>query len=81
MNEIQNIISNNRSPQDLRVYISALCDQPRNLNSATKEMEVLIFGFIASVFKEDLFDSIDKPPNLIKSVVRLCEAVHSYFKV
>mgnify|MGYP001002245558 CR=1 FL=1 len=81
MKELQNIISSNTTPQDLRIFLSILCDQKRNLNSTIKEMEVLVFGYIALVFKDNLLDPLDKPPNLVRSVVRMVEAVHSYFKV
>jgi len=71
----------NNSPNNLRVYFSSLKDLKRHHDAATKEVEVLIFGYIATVYKTNLLDPLDKPPNLLKSVVRLCESIHSYFKV
>lgn len=44
-------------------------------------MEVLVLGFIASVYKKNLVDPMDKPPSLLKTVVRLAEGIHAYFKV
>lgn len=70
----------NNSPNNLRVYFSSLKDLKRHHDAATKEVEVLIFGYIATVYKTNLLDPLDKPPNLLKSVVRLCESIHNYFK-
>jgi len=81
LKEIQGIILTNNSPNNLRVYFSSLKDLKRHHDAATKEVEVLIFGYIATVYKTNLLDPLDKPPNLLKSVVRLCESIHSYFKV
>ena len=81
MKELQNIIKANDQSYYLRIYLSSICDQKRNSNSGTKEMEVLLLGYIASIFKTNLLDPMDKPPNFIKSVVRVCEGIHAYFKV
>lgn len=56
-------------------------DQKRNFSAPTKEVEVLILGFIALIYKKNLLDPIDKPPNFLKSVVRLCDGIFHYFKV
>jgi hypothetical protein len=39
-----------------------------------------LFGQLARVFKTQLLDPLDKPPNLIKTVVRVCEKIHSFMK-
>lgn len=56
-------------------------DQKRNYDAATKEIEVLILGYIATTFKKDLLDPLDKPPNFLRSCVRLCEGIYHYFRV
>jgi hypothetical protein len=56
-------------------------DQKRNTNPGTKEIEVLILGFIANTFKKQLLDPLDKPMNFLKSVIRLCEGIYHYLKV
>jgi len=75
------VISTNNTSANLRVYLSSLRDIKRHHDAATKEIEVLILGYITTVYKKDLLDPLDKQPNLIKSVVRLCDYIHSYFKV
>jgi hypothetical protein len=50
-----------------------LSEHKRPANYTSNEYEVLILGYIASIFKESLLDPIDKPPSLIKSAFRICE--------
>ena len=40
----------------------------------------MLFGHLAKVYKTDLLDPLDKPPNLLKTVVRICENIHSFLK-
>jgi hypothetical protein len=41
---------------------------------------VLLFGHLARTYKQELLDPLDKPPNLIKTIVRVCENIHSFLK-
>ena len=36
---------------------------------------VILSGFIASTYKENLLDPADKPPSLIKTTFKLCEMI------
>lgn len=40
----------------------------------------MLFGHLARVYKGQLLDPLDKPPNLMKTVVRVCENIHSYLR-
>ena len=35
---------------------------------------------MAKVYKTEFLDPLDKPPNLLKTVVRVCESIHSFLK-
>jgi len=49
--------------------LSLLCEKHKSANTNNKELIVLLFGNIAEVYKLELLDPIDKPPNLMKTVV------------
>lgn len=40
----------------------------------------MLFGHLARVYKGQLLDPLDKPPSLLKTVVRVCENIHSFLK-
>lgn len=40
----------------------------------------MLFGHVAKVYKSEMLDPLDKPPNLLKTVVRVCENIHSFLK-
>ncbi len=83
MREAQKLILSNQTPQGLRICLSGLSDhhQKQTLNSGSREMVVLLLGYIVSIYKTNLLDPIDNPPDLIKTVVRISETVHGHFKV
>jgi len=83
MREAQKMILSNQTPQALRIYLSSLTDhhQKQTLTSGSREMVVLLLGYIVSLYKTNLLDPIDQPPDLIKTVVRISETVHGHFKV
>ena len=52
----------------------------KSSNIQTKECELFIIGFIAKTYKENLIDPLDKNASLVKTVLRACEFIHTYFK-
>ena len=73
LNDIKSLISLNKTnPKALRHFISSLKIQSKsNISNSSKEAQAMIYGIIAKEFKDNLYDPIDKPPNLIKSIERL----------
>ena len=74
LNDIQILISSNKTNHKaLRHFISALKIQNKssNLSNSSKEAQAKIYGIIAKEYKDNLYDPIDKPPNLLKSIERL----------
>ena len=74
LNDIKLLISTNKNnPKALRHFISSLKIQNKSssISNSAKEIQAMIYGIIAKEFKENLYDPIDKPPNLIKSIERL----------
>jgi hypothetical protein len=67
-------------PACLRIYLSLLCEKHKNSTTSNKELQIVLFGHLAKVYKGQLLDPLDKPPNLMKTVVRVCENIHSYMK-
>lgn len=41
---------------------------------------MLLFGYLAKIYKTDMLDPLDRPPNLLKTVVRVCEHIHTFLK-
>ena len=80
--DIKKIIKENKNdPNSLRYYLSAL-----NINTKTtktsnsaKEKHALIYGFISKTYGFDLYDSFDKPPNLIKTINRMLNQIRNKY--
>ena len=80
--DIKKLIKENKNdPNALRYYLSAL-----NINTKTtktsnsaKEKHALIYGFISKTYGFDLYDSFDKPPNLIKTINRMLNQIRSKY--
>jgi len=45
-----------------------------------KELIVVLLGTIATNYKTNLLDPLDKPASLVKSIVRICDEVFIYLK-
>jgi hypothetical protein len=78
--ELKTMISTHTSSDALRVYISLLSIYYENCTQSAKEIQVLLLGYISSVYRENLIDPLDKPPNLVKTVVRVTEIIQNYLK-
>jgi hypothetical protein len=71
--ELRLIIERNVSLEALKVLLSCLGEHRKNRASAAREQEVLLIGFIAQVYETRLQDEL-------KTLVRMAELVHEYFK-
>ena len=69
--KLKEIITNNHSTENLRVYISCLSTYSRNATIFGMEIFALLYGYISGVYKENLMDPIDNPPNIIKTINRI----------
>ena len=77
--QLKNIISSNSSQAALRVYIGALSSYHNNSNQTAKEILALLYGYIATIYKENLMDPLDKPPNIIKTINRLLTHIRNFY--
>ena len=77
--QLKNIISSNTSQAALRVYIGALSSYHNNSNQTAKEILALLYGYIATIYKENLMDPLDKPPNIIKTINRLLTHIRNFY--
>ena len=74
LNDIRNLISQNVSnPKSLRHFISALkiTNKSNHLSHNAIESQASIYGILSEEYKQQLYDPLDKPPNLIKTIARL----------
>ena len=80
--DIKKLIKENKNdPNSLRYYLSALninTKSTKTSNSA-KEIHALIYGFISKTYQYDLYDSFDKPPNLIKTINRMLTQIRNKY--
>jgi hypothetical protein len=79
-NELKNMIIKFNTQDSLRIFISLLSIYYNNCTLAAKELQVLLVGYIASVFRENLVDPLDKQPNIMKTIVRMSEIIQIYLK-
>ena len=77
--QLKEIISKNSTQEALRVYVSSLSSYNLNSSLNAKEFIVLLYGYIASVYKENLMDPLDKPPNIIKTVSRILTHIRNFY--
>ena len=74
LNDIKTLIALNKTNQKiLRHYISSLKinQKSQNMSNIAKEAQAMIPGILAQEYKNNLYDPLDKPPNLIKTIERL----------
>ena len=74
LNDIKTLIALNKNNQKiLRHYISSLKinQKSQNISNIAKEAQAMIPGILAQEYKNNLYDPLDKPPNLIKTIERL----------
>jgi hypothetical protein len=82
LKEIKEIVSNNTTPANLRMYFSCLAETKKaSLGVLSKEAEIHVYGIICQSFGTELLDPLDKPPNLLKSVSRVIDNLQLYYKV
>ena len=77
--KLKEIITNNNSNENLRVYISCLSTYCHNATVIGMEIYALLYGYISRVYKENLMDPIDNPPNIIKTINRILTHIRQYY--
>ena len=77
---MKQIIVENHSKEDLRTYISTLSIFYKNCTPSAKEIQVLLLGFIATIYKEHLTDPIDRNPNILSTIKRIFEIIKVFMK-
>ena len=72
----QLILDNNNSYHALRIFLNSLMNfNTENLKA--KEMIILLFGYIAQIYENNLLDPIDSPPSLIHSINRIVSHIRN----
>ena len=77
--KLKEIITNNHSTENLRVYISCLSTYSINATIFGMEIYALLYGYISGVYKENLMDPIDNPPNIIKTINRILGHLRQFY--
>jgi len=79
-NEIKKMIDKFNSAEALRIYIGSLSILNKNSTHQAKEVQALIVGYIASKYRDNLIDPLDKPGNVLKTINRMMEILKSFMK-
>lgn len=79
--ELKDLINNYCTPEALRIYLNSLSTNYTTCTLAAKEIQAVLVGFIASVFQDNLLDSLDKPQSVLKTVARMCDILLNYLRV
>ncbi len=80
MRELMKLVELNVTQPALRVFLSALGESNKPVSLGGKEAQVRLLGHIVCTFKQSLLDPLDKPPNLLKTVVRVTEILQRCLK-
>jgi len=79
--ELKDLINNYCTPDTLRIYLNSLSTNYTTCTLAAKEIQAVLIGYIASVFQDNLLDSLDKPTSILKTVARMCDILLNYLRV
>ena len=80
-NEIKNMINQFDTKESLRIYIGQLSILNKNCTHQAKEVQALIIGYIASIYRENLIDPLDKPSSILKTINRMLDILKHFMKV
>ena len=72
----QLILDNNNSYQALRIFINSLMNFNTD-NLKAREIIILLFGYIAQIYQNNLLDPIDSPPSLTHSINRIVSHIRN----
>ena len=76
---LKTIITDNKSSSALRLLLNSLMTHFEEMRtSQSKERIVLLFGFIANVYRSDFKDPIDKSPSMLKTANRIAIFIRNY---
>ena len=81
MKELQEMIKANKNFNALKIYLGVLSDGAKDPNINGKELHVLILGYIAKIYTQELENSEDNFQNLAKIITRICEIIRRYLAV
>lgn len=79
LKDLETLIDQNKTQENLRVYLSTLTEYKRPQNFSTNEAEVFLIGLICDSFNSDLIDCLDNPRSLLNTCVRVGTLMSRYF--
>ena len=77
--QLKDLIKKNNTQEGLRIYLNSLSKYDPTSTMKAKEIYVLLFGYISTIYKENLKDPLDKPPNLIKTIHRILNYIKQFY--
>ena len=78
-NKLKQIIENNSSQNALRIYLNSLMTfYQSTISLQAKELIIILYGYLANIYRNNLQDPLDHPPNLTKTVDRIVTHIRNY---
>lgn len=77
--DLKRNVNDNKTAKALRVYINSIVSHYSDLYDAkAKELIVILFGYIANVFRSEFRDPLDKEPSVFKTCKRVVMFIKNY---
>lgn len=77
--DLKRNVSDNKTAKALRVYINSIVSHYTDLYDAkAKELIVILFGYIANVYRSEFRDPLDKEPSVFKTCKRVVMFIKNY---
>ena len=79
MIQMHSLIQESPSPSNLRIFLGCLSQEKPTVSVREMEYVALTYSLLAQVYKTDLKDSYDKPPDLTKTIKRIISTILKRF--
>lgn len=77
-NELKETISLHNNQNYIRIYYSLLSVYNKNFSVSAKELQMILIGYISSIFKDSLIDTSEKPSSLNKTISKFINIIFNF---
>lgn len=78
MRELQRCIDENSSPEALHIFLNALTEQNKAIGASERQAQIVLLGFIAAIFKQEMIDCTDRQGSLLKTVIKVVQTIYKH---
>jgi hypothetical protein len=77
-NELKQTIALYNNQDYIRIYYSLLSVYNKNFSVSAKELQILLIGYLSSIFRDNLVDISEKPSSLTKTISKFTGIIFNY---